>query len=116
MDPSDVNTNDEADLPETCEKNEIELFQGPQEIGSNNHIDQRQSSQHEVDPPGLSTNDEMDLETCEEVGENEMDLDLQEPSIVCIAESNSEGLEWDDVMRKVEAYRKQLKKTKYAFE
>jgi hypothetical protein len=110
VDPSDVNTNDETDLPETCEKNEIELFQGPQKIGSNNHIDQQQS------PPGLSTNDVMDPETCEEVGENEMNLDLQEPSIVRIVESNSEDLEWDDVMRKVEGYRKQLKKTKYAFE
>ena len=108
-----MNTNDEMDLPETCEKNEIEL---PQEIRSNNHIDQQQSSQHEVDPPGLSTNDEMDPETYEEIGENEMDLNLQEPSIVRIAKSNSEGLEWDDVMQKVEAYRKQLKKTKYAFE
>ena len=89
-----------------------------QETGSNSCIDQQQSSQFEVDPLSISisTNDEMDLETCEEVGENEIDLDLQEPSIVCIAESNSEGLKWDDVMRKVEAYRKQLKKTKYAFE
>jgi hypothetical protein len=32
------------------------------------HIDQQQSSQHEVDPPSISTNDEMDFpETCEKV-------------------------------------------------
>ncbi|RIA91919.1 hypothetical protein C1645_821376 [Glomus cerebriforme] len=60
-----------------------------------------QSSQHEVDPQGLSINNEMDLsETCEEVEENEMDLDLQEPSVVYIIENNSEGLEWDNIMRK----------------
>jgi hypothetical protein len=85
----DPSTNDEMDLPVTCEK---------------------QSSQHKVVP-----NDEIDLpETCEE--ENEMDVDLQEPSVVRIVEDYSEGLKWDDVMRKVEAYPKRLKKTKYAFE
>ena len=107
MDPSDVNTNALY----------LQGLQEPQEIGSNYHIDQQQSLQHKVDLPSLSTNNEMDfLETCEEVGDNEMDLDLQELSVVRITEDNSEGLEWDYVMRKVEAYRKQLKKTKYAFE
>ncbi|CAG8624659.1 7042_t:CDS:2, partial [Diversispora eburnea] len=76
-----------------------------QETGSNNHIDQQQSSQHEIDPLGVTTNDEMDLpETCEEIGENEIELDLQEPSVVHIIKGNSEGLDWDAVMQKVEAY------------
>ncbi|CAG8667231.1 243_t:CDS:2, partial [Diversispora eburnea] len=52
-----------------------------QETGSNNNIDQQQK-----------------------IGENEIELDLQEPSVVRIIKGNSEGLDWDAVMQKVEAY------------
>ncbi|CAJ0745124.1 11421_t:CDS:2 [Entrophospora sp. SA101] len=54
-------------------------------------------------PWGVTTNDEIDLpETCDEVGENKIELDLQEPSVVRIIKDNSEGLDWDTVMHKAE--------------
>ncbi|RHZ51910.1 hypothetical protein Glove_468g5 [Diversispora epigaea] len=45
-----------------------------QETGSNNHIDQQQSSQHEIDPLGVNTNDEMDL--LETIHVSKIDLDF----------------------------------------
>ncbi|CAG8591732.1 11142_t:CDS:10, partial [Scutellospora calospora] len=109
------------------------------ESGSNIYVNQQQSSQHEVDPLSVSDNSEMNSssvsansemnplsvstnnemnppETCKEDGENDMELDLQEPSVVHIVENNLEGLDWNVVMQKVETYRNHLKKTRYAFD
>ncbi|CAJ0641221.1 4560_t:CDS:2 [Entrophospora sp. SA101] len=62
-------------------------------------------------PWGVTTNDEIDLpETCDEVGENKIELDLQEPSVVRIIKDNSEGLDWDTVMHK--EYKKKLDESK----
>ncbi|CAG8438452.1 13270_t:CDS:2 [Dentiscutata heterogama] len=69
----------------------------------------KEFGENEID---VSTNDEKKFsEICREVNENEMELDLQEPSVVYITENNLEDLDWEVVMHKVEVYRKQPKKS-----
>nr|CAG8534639.1 14293_t:CDS:2 [Entrophospora candida] len=43
-----------------------------------------------------------------------MELELQQPSVVHIIEDNSESLDWNAVIQKVEVYRKQIKESKSA--
>ncbi|CAG8590750.1 7285_t:CDS:2, partial [Diversispora eburnea] len=50
-----------------------------------------QSFQHKIDFLDITTNNKIDLpKTCEEVKENKIELDLQELSVICIIEDNSE--------------------------
>ncbi|PKY34205.1 hypothetical protein RhiirB3_497753 [Rhizophagus irregularis] len=110
--PDNCKSEDEVIMVETNSESKDKLLMAKTNHGETQELPTEEKIEYN---PTEENEENVDLITGE--NEDETELDLHEPSVIHVNEDNSEeSLNWNMIKKKVETYRNQLKKGKYAVE
>ncbi|POG69533.1 hypothetical protein GLOIN_2v1776858 [Rhizophagus irregularis DAOM 181602=DAOM 197198] len=110
--PDNCKSEDEVIMVETNSESEDKLLMAKTNHGETQELPTEEKIEYN---PTEENEENVDLITGE--NKDETELDLHEPSVIHVNEDNSEeSLNWNMIKKKVETYRNQLKKGKYAVE
>ncbi|GBC47989.2 hypothetical protein GLOIN_2v1776858 [Rhizophagus irregularis DAOM 181602=DAOM 197198] len=109
--PDNCKSEDEVIMVETNSESEDKLLMAKTNHGETQELPTEEKIEYN---PTEENEENVDLITGE--NKDETELDLHEPSVIHVNEDNSEeSLNWNMIKKKVETYRNQLKKGKYAY-